>query len=339
MLRHPMACDYYNLPSNSVLGCVPHTQSSSVLSAFQIRWADPTTWPWIGGTAILLAWSAITVWRWWLRQRVQEWPTTRGQIESATVGEKKILGTSGGSSAKFQAELNYSYIFEGQHYRGRYRKVVDSEPEGWEFVRDLESRTVMVSYNPRNPAKSALTQDAVTALLNQRPPGDETGFKVSDLPNWMKPLLWPMLALSVVGMALSLWVHLGAIIGKEGVPESLVAPLVTVMYVVWFSGVFVAQKRIGNLNRKNFWKLVLQGSPDWLRFAVYGFIAYAVLMFLLFLPQTATGNRGSDTLRDSWQRTAVSSAYWMVLFFSGLAIFYSAATARNDATKQLALKQ
>ncbi len=287
----------------------------------------------------MLAWSAITVWQWWQRQQVQEWPTTRGQIESTTVGEKKILGASGGSSAKIQAELAYSYAYEGQHYRGRYRKVVDSEPEGREFVRDLKSRTVMVSYNPRNPAKSALTQDAVTALLNQRPPGDENGFQVSELPNWIKPLLWPMLALSVVGMAFSLWVHLGAIIGKEGVPESLLNPLVAGIYVVWFSGMFVAQKRIGNLRRKNFWKLVLQGSPDWLRFAVYGFIGYAVLIFLLFLPQTATGNRGTHTLGDFWQRTAVSSAYWMALFFSALAIFYSAATAKNDDTQQLALKQ
>jgi Protein of unknown function (DUF3592) len=305
-----------------------------VLFASQIRWTDPATRASIAGIAILLAWSAITIWRWWQRQRVQEWPTTQGHIESATVGEKKIFGSSGGSSATFQAELTYSYNFEGEHYFGRYKEVVGSEAEGWEFVRDLKGEAVMVSYNPGKPAMSTLTQDAITALLSRRPPAGEGGFQVtvSDAPGWMKPLLWPMVALSVLGMALSLWVHLGAIVGKKVVPEPLFFTLQSGSFAVWFLALFVAQKRIGT-RRKDFLKLVLRGSPDWLRFAVYGFSGYAVLIFVLLQLQTATG--GSGTSNHSWYRTALFSAYWMGLCFSALAIFYSTAIA----SKQLVLKR
>jgi hypothetical protein len=43
------------------------------LAAAPFRWADPATWPWVVWVwlAILLAWCAKPLWRWFQRQRAR----------------------------------------------------------------------------------------------------------------------------------------------------------------------------------------------------------------------------------------------------------------------------
>jgi hypothetical protein len=38
--------------------------------------------------------------------------------------------------------------------------------------------------------------------------------RVSEVPGWAKPQLWPFILLSAIGLGLSLWVHLGAVAGR-----------------------------------------------------------------------------------------------------------------------------
>jgi len=58
----------------------------------------------------------------------------------------------------------------------------------------------------------------------------------------------------------------------------------------------VAQRQAGNLKRKDFWKIVLKGSPDWIRYLVYGFLGYAVVNFMIFF-QAQPGPMVVPTLR------------------------------------------
>jgi hypothetical protein len=58
----------------------------------------------------------------------------------------------------------------------------------------------------------------------------------------------------------------------------------------------VAQRQVGNLKRKDFWKVVLKGSSDWVRHLVYGFLAYAVVNFMIFFRLQA-GTMMVPTLR------------------------------------------
>jgi hypothetical protein len=222
---------------------------------------------WMGKASVALVSAAASE---WLADHA-------GRIESVAVTPKKqfLVSTAPrGRTPAFTAELAYSYSAEGQSSSGHYEREFGSEEEGCEFVRDLQGKSVIVSYNPRNAAKSALSEDVVTTLFKTRPPAPEgVTFEapVSNVPGWVKPLLWPFIALSAIGLGLSLWVHLGAVAGRKVAPGAFFGMLHVGIFVVWFPAVFVAIKRVGNTRRKDFWKVVLKGSPDWMRYMVYGF--------------------------------------------------------------------
>ncbi len=189
-----------------------------MLAAAPVRWADPRTWPWFVWwcIAVLLLGWAKPAWQWFKRQRAQGWPTVTGRIESVEVkqiGPFQLSSARRGRGPAYAAQLAYSYTVEGHYYSGYYQREFASEEEGWEFVRDLRGRSAIVSYIPRNPAKSMLSEDAVTALLSASPPPPEGKFQVcvSELPGWAKPLLWPFILLSAVGLGLSFLIYFGAV--------------------------------------------------------------------------------------------------------------------------------
>lgn len=211
-----------------------------MLSGNSIRWTDPSTWPWVVyfWLALLLAGWARPIWRWFRRRQASSWPTAPGRIESVAVKPKKqflAFTTPRGRAPAFTAELTYSYSVEGHHYSGYYEREFGSEEEGSEFLRDLRGKSVIVSYNPRNAAKSALSEDAVTTLLKTRPSppeGETFHAPVSNVPGWVKPLLWPFILLSAIGLGLSLWVHLGAVAGRKVAPEAFFWMLHVGIFVV-----------------------------------------------------------------------------------------------------------
>jgi hypothetical protein len=128
---------------------------------------------------------------------------------------------------------------------------------------------------------------------------------------------------------LSLWVHFGAVLGQRVAPQSFFFGLHVGIFVVWFPTVFVAQKRVGNTNRKDFWKLVLRGAPDWMRYMVYGFLGYAVLNFLLFmaLAPTSKGGGGNPPV-DVWRGF---SGHWMAFYSAAMATLYAAAISQSKS--------
>jgi hypothetical protein len=217
---------------------------------------------------MLIGW-AKPIWGRFQRRQATGWPTIQGRIESVSVKPKKqflLSTTPRGRAPAFVAELAYSYSVEGQYHSGHYDREFGSEEEGWEFVRDLQGKSVMVSYNPRNASKSTLSEDGVTTLLNTRPPapeGSEFQVPVSGVPVWVKPLLWQLVVLAAIGFFLSLWIHLGAVMGKRVAPEAFFWGLHVGAIAIWFPAVFVAQHRVGSLNRRDFWKIVLRSAPDW----------------------------------------------------------------------------
>lgn len=147
--------------------------SPLMLAAAPVRWPDPGTWPWVvwAWIAILLAAWAIPVWRRFQRRQASGWPTVTGRIESVAVKPKKqflISATPRGRAPAYTAELAYSYTLEGRYYSGYCQREFGREEEGREFVGDLQGRSAIVSYNPRNPSKSLLSEDAVSALRSAR---------------------------------------------------------------------------------------------------------------------------------------------------------------------------
>ena len=290
------------------------------------RWIDPKTWPWmfyVWAAFVVAGWS-VPVWRWLQRRRASSWPSADGRIESVEV--TKPLFSVSSRRGHYVAELGYSYSVAGTPYRGRYKKDFPTEPEADEFIRDLKTKPVEVHYSPSKPASSALLPLDIEPLLQNRAPAPLVSSAANSVPDWIRPFLWFFVCLSAVGLVVSLWVHLGAVMGRRVAPEAFFWILHVGIFVVWFPAIFVAQRLVGNVNRKDLWKVVLKDSPDWMRYMVYGFFGYAAVNFLFFMTKAPSGGGGASPPAVVWRGF---SGHWMAFYSAALAILYSAARTEN----------
>lgn len=300
-------------------------------AAAPFRWSDPSTWTWPVWlwVALVLAPGVRWLWRWFERHQAQSWRTVTGRIDLVSVRRKnrfRISAISHRRGLPYTAELAYSYSLEGQHYAGTYQRDLPSEDEGQEFVRELQGKPVIVSCNPMKPARSLLLENAVRSLLETRPPPPGGVFQphVADLPVRIKRVLWPLIVVSAVGLVLSIWVHLGTLAGRTVVPESVLFMLSMGIFLVFIPAMMVSKDRLGDTQRKDFWKLALRGAPDWMRYMVYGFSVYMMVNFaiLYFLSSHGSGTSSGSPSASVWRGF---SGMWMAFYSAALAILYSAA--------------
>jgi len=297
-----------------------------------LKWTDPSTWPWsiYLWIAVMLSGFLKPAWRWFQRRRAADWPIAPAQIESADVIQPKpTLFSTRGRSAPYAAELTYSYVVAGERNAGWHRRDLATEDEAYEFVGDLKGKPVMVHYDQHRPSRSVISEPSLDALLQNRAPVLARGLHTAadSIPAWIRPLLWPFTWLAGIGLAVSLWVHLGAVMGRRVAPEAFFWILHIGIFVVWFPAVLVAQRTAGNVNRKDSWKIVLRGTPEWMRYMVYGFFGYAVINFLLFVAKAPTGSGGTNPPAVVWRGF---SGHWMAFYFAALAILSSAASGEQE---------
>jgi hypothetical protein len=230
------------------------------------------------------------------------------------------------------AQLGYSYSVAGSIHSGTYKRDSPSGPEAEEFVRDLKGKSLPAHYNPSNPSRSLLLEPDIENLLQARAPieGREMATAGPSVPSWTRPFLWLFIGIATAGLILSLWVHIGAVMGRRVAPESWFWMLHIGIFVVWFPAVFVAQRLVGNMNRRDFWKAVLKGSPDWMRYMVYGFLGYAMVNFLLFMTKASDGGSGANPPATVWRGF---SGHWMAFYSAALAILYSAAASVSSSRR------
>jgi len=225
-------------------------------------------------------------------------------------------------------ELKYSYSVEGQNYSGTLKRDLPSLAAAQEFVRDLQGLPVEVHYDPEKSSTSALLDSSLEALMQARPTRPE---KKDAIPGWLKPLLWPFVALSAIGLGLSMWVHFAAVMGRRVVPPEYFWMLHVGIFVVWIPAVIVSQKRSGNTERKDAWKAALKGAPKWMNYMVSIFFAYAMVNFLLFMINAPTGKQhGPDTPPEVWRGF---SGHWMLFYSAAFAMLYSAAKSDSASSR------
>ena len=301
------------------------------------RWTEPSTWPWIVYVwlAFLLIGWLKPLWQWLQREQAKSWPTATGHIDSAYIAEpKRFLGLTLQSSRSqtYNAILDYSYTLSGETFHGQYKRSCGSEGEVQEFLRDLAGQTVPVQYNSNRPARSALLEATVETLLRNRPPLPDSGLGDSwnePLPNWLKPLVGLFAFLSLIGLVLSIWVHVGALLGRKVAPEYFFWGLHVGIFVVFFPAILVAQKRVGSTSRRDFWKVVTKGSPDGLRYLLYFFFAYAFVNFFIFFLRAPTGKYPDGPPALVWRGF---SGHWMVFYCASFVILSSALKSSRERT-------
>jgi len=301
------------------------------------RWSDPHTWPWflyVWISFLLVGWLK-PLWKWLQREQAKSWPTTTGQIDSAYIAEpKRFLGLTLQSSRSrtYDAVRAYSYTLSGDTFGGKYKRSCGSEEEAQEFLRGLEGQTVPVQYNSNRPARSVLLEATVEILLRNRPPSPNfsDGAWVESVPKWLKPFIGVFAVLSLVGFILSLWVHIGALFGRNVAPESFFWGLHVGIFVVFFPAILVAEKRVGSTNRKDFWKMVTKGSPDGIRYLFYLLLAYAFVSSLISFFHSPPGVVPKGLSPGvPWRGF---SEGWMVFYFGSFAILSSALHSSRQRT-------
>jgi hypothetical protein len=271
--------------------------------------------------AFIVAGWLLSFWRRLRRKRASGWPTADGRIESVVVSKPSFSFTA--KRGYYVAELGYSYCVAGTVNSGRYKREFPTEHEADEFVRDLQDKAVAVHYDPAKPSSSALLDPDVEVVQQNRAPAPFPDFPLAAnaIPDWIRPFLWVFVLLSAIGLVVSLWVHIGAVMGRRVAPQSFFWMLHVGIFVVWFPTIFVAQRLVGSTSRRDFWKVVLKGSPDWMRYMVYGFFGYAIVNFLLFMMKAPSGSSGNPPA-VVWRGF---SGHWMAFYSAALAILYSAA--------------
>lgn len=292
------------------------------MTTLPFRWTDPGTWPWFVylWLGFVLLGSMRPVWGRFRRWRTSSWPIADGRIESSEVKKASFLSSS--RQGYFDARLSYVYSISGAQYTGRYSRGLPTEEEARQLIVGLEGMPITVHYNSSNPASSAVLDSDLNVLLERRASGlgAEQRLSTRHLAGWSRPYLWVFAALSCIGLALSLWVHLGALTGRRVAPEPFFWGLHIGIFVVWIPAVFVAKSLVGNLNRWDLWKLILSNAPTWMRYAVYGFFGYALVNFALFIAQ-APNNGSGDPPAIVWRGF---SGHWMAFYSAAFAILYSA---------------
>jgi hypothetical protein len=81
---------------------------------------------------------------------------------------------------------------------------------------------------------------------------------------------------------------------------------------------------------KGLWKIILQDSPGWMRYMVYGFFGYVGVNFLFFMSKTPGGGSGANPPAAVWRGF---SGDWMAFYSAALAILYSAARTVDSSPR------
>ena len=117
--------------------------------------------------------------------------------------------------------------------------------------------------------------------------------------------------------------HIGALRGQQVVPDAFFWGLHVGIFPIWIPVVIVS-KKLGKdaQSKQDSWKVVLKDAPDWMRYMVYGFFAYAFVNFAIFMVQAPAKQPPGSPPPMVWRGF---SGHWMVFYSAAMAVLYSAA--------------
>ena len=218
-----------------IFGRCSHTPPSSGMT--RLRGHGCFIW-----AAFALAGLAKPAWNWHRRQRAGGWPVAEGRLESVEITKPSFSFTT--QRGYYVAELGYSYSVAGTLQSGCYRREFPTEYEAEEFVRDLKGKPIAIHYNAIRPSRSALLEPDIESLQQNRAPSPLADYPsaANSVPDWIRPFLWLFVCFSAIGLVVSLWVHLGAVMGRRVAPEAFFWVLGVGIFIVWLPAVLVAQR-------------------------------------------------------------------------------------------------
>jgi len=135
--------------------------------------------------------------------------------------------------------------------------------------------------------------------------------------NFFKTILYPFMLLSAVGLILSVVVHGSALLGIDLGFGKNTYILHFGIFIVWLPAILAANRfaAFNKFKPKDYWKIVLSGSPPWMRKMVMVFFVYAMVNFVL------TAIQGME--KDELTKLRGFSGHWMAFYAAAFAMIYS----------------
>ncbi|HMF18290.1 MAG TPA: hypothetical protein VKE98_13850 [Gemmataceae bacterium] len=146
-------------------------------------------------------------------------------------------------------------------------------------------------------------------------------------------ILWPFIWLAAIGLVLSLVSHGCALFGLPQPEEAWV--LHVGVFVVLIPAIFVSSKLTGEFKLKDHWKAAMRGCPRWMQIMTFIFGVYAIINFILFIPQALNVGQQAAGAPTPPEIIRGFSGHWMAFYSAAMAILYSAwATSKHDSARR-----
>jgi hypothetical protein len=138
----------------------------------------------------------------------------------------------------------------------------------------------------------------------------------------MNALLKPFIALSAIGLILSIIVHVIALTGGQVPYGNYAWGLHIGIFIVWIPAVLMSQRYTRDFKQRDWWKAALRGCPTWMKYMTYSFFGYAIVNFIIFM--VIMQSMGKGTTGNDASQFRGFSGHWMAFYSAGLSILYSA---------------
>ncbi len=108
-------------------------------------------------SSTMIAGVAVLVIRGWMRKRAAlGWPVTQGKVLWTTVS---FTNTGEPGSSRYVAHVRYTYVVEGVHFSGDFRRPFLRRDSADDWAGDYQNgRSLVVRYKPGKPADSVFLE-------------------------------------------------------------------------------------------------------------------------------------------------------------------------------------
>lgn len=141
--------------------------------------------------------------------------------------------------------------------------------------------------------------------------------KQSEIPLWSvpRPILQFVAAIAALGLAVSLWAHVGALLGRTVLVEHWLTALTIGIIVVWFTAVFAGM--VATKSGMQSSSAFFAGCQAWMKYGLYGLFFYVLVNF--FLSNSMNEKHEGLTALD-WRSF---SGHFMLFYAAAFAVLYS----------------
>jgi Na+/H+ antiporter NhaD/arsenite permease-like protein len=142
-------------------------------------------------------------------------------------------------------------------------------------------------------------------------------------------LIYPFLALAMLGSIATLVVHISSLFGITYLFEHVIKFIGLAVFIVFLPTIFVMSRLTREFKQKDIWRAALRGCPQWMRRALWIILGYAWIGFFA-LPFFYGG--GMDSTGN--QARCMSAALLMFYLIPAAVLYSATRVKRFDETRR-----